>query len=178
MPTAMEDLVDFIRKRRALLGMSHNALARAAGLHPGTLANLMVGRIKNSPSLGTLRKIAAALQVDPLLLIRMASGQPVETIPPAPKSTSKVPAGYPLTSQEEHLLDQAREVGLFWHLEEPPGVLEIPPSERIWLFRQLDAVRQAILLQVHLAAVNPDCARILASPSASRFAHPTGPRRR
>ncbi len=147
MPTPVEQLVTFIKERRAHLGLGHNALARASDLDPGTLANLMVGRIKKAPSLTTLRRLALGLRVDPELLIKIAGGHPVdlevvarygEDIP-ACEARKRDPAGrYPLTAEELAILKDAKYVGVQWDLASHLEILDLHPVDRRWIFFNLE----------------------------------------
>jgi transcriptional regulator with XRE-family HTH domain len=68
---AVDKLIAFIRARIAELGISQNELARRSGLNPGSLANIMVGRVRYSPSIETLIRLAEGLQVPPMQLIAL-----------------------------------------------------------------------------------------------------------
>src|SRR5829696_7483596 len=60
-----------VRSLREEKGMSQRQLAEASGVSKKTLANVEVGKVHPLPS--TARKIAAALEVDPRGLPRVAS---------------------------------------------------------------------------------------------------------
>ena len=60
-----------VRNLRGEKGMSQRQLAEASGVSKKTLANVEVGKVHPLPS--TARKIAAALDVDPRSLARVAS---------------------------------------------------------------------------------------------------------
>jgi len=162
MATPVETLIDFIQRRRARLGLGHNALARASGIDAGTLANLTGGRVKHAPALPTLQKLAAGLRVDPNLLVRIASGMDVdleaavedglrpatvervevagEAAAAAEGPLASTTGRFPLSIEEIGILMEAVRYGIFWRLEDDPGLLEIPPADRRWIFRDLEAV--------------------------------------
>ncbi len=165
MPTPIKRLILFIHHRRKVLGLGHNALARAAGLDPGTLANLMVGRIKNAPSLATLQKLASGLKCDPQLLIAIVSGYLVdlEELAEAPENWQTLIEGpvsrtrrgkHPLTPAERHVLAEAERVGLRWTIGDFPEFLDIPPSERIWMFKELERILHSVDIHRQLAALD------------------------
>lgn len=163
-PTPIETLASFIRTRRARLGLGHNALARAAGIDPGSLSNLLNGRVRTTPELPTLHKLAVGLAVEPELLIRIASGYEVDletalesgtsATPPAPGATP-APGGapsadagshsgrFPLSVEEIKLLMEAVKYGIFWDLTQDPELLDIPPADRKWIFKDLENVLRA-----------------------------------
>ncbi len=147
MPTPVEQLVNFIKERRALLGLGHNALARASDLDPGTLANLMVGRVKKAPSLTTLRKLAHGLRVDPELLVKIAGGEVMDLAVaarygediPAGEARKRDPGGkYPLTAEELAVLKDAGFVGVQWDLTRHREILDLHPVDRRWIFFNLE----------------------------------------
>ncbi len=165
MPTPIEKLVFFIHRRRKVLGLGHNALARAAGLDPGTLANLMVGRIKNAPSLATMQKLAAGLQCDPQVLIAIVSGyvDDLDGLAEAPEDWETILAGpmsrsrrgkHPLTPAERQVLAEAEQVGLRWAIGEFPEFLDIPPSDRNWMFQELERILHSVDIHRQLAALD------------------------
>jgi SOS-response transcriptional repressor LexA len=78
--TPAENLIAFIVARRTELGLTQREVAAAAGMEPGTLANLEVGRVTRSPRADTLSKLARGLRVSPDVLSRLASGD----APPVP----------------------------------------------------------------------------------------------
>ena len=49
--------------------MTQHELARASGVHQTTIARIELDRYRKAPNLDTLRKLAAALEVDPRELI-------------------------------------------------------------------------------------------------------------
>lgn len=148
MPTSVEHLVAFIKERRNQLGLGHNALARASDLDPGTLANLMVGRIKKSPSLSTLYKLAQGLRVEPELLVKIAGGHKVdidrvsrlgEELPAAQARKRQNPGGkYPLTAEELAILRDAEHIGVHWNFAEHLEILDLHPVDRRWVFFNLE----------------------------------------
>jgi transcriptional regulator with XRE-family HTH domain len=149
----VENLVEFIKLRRARIGLGHNALARASGIDPGSLANLMVGRVKRAPTLATLQKLAVGLQVDADVLIRIASGMsvnlkasseaafaPEAKARPRSESVEGVEGRFPLTKDEAQVLQAIATIGIQWKVEEHPEVLDIAPADRKWIFRDLESV--------------------------------------
>ena len=168
MPTPIEKLIVFIHRRRKVLGLGHNALARAAGLDPGTLANLMVGRIKNAPSLATIQKLAAGLECDPQRLIAIVSGyvHDLDGLAETPEGWEAMIAGptsrsrrgkHPLTPDERQVLAEAERVGLRWAIGEFPEFLDIPPSDRIWMFKELERILHSVDIHRQLAALDLPC---------------------
>lgn len=68
---ALQALGRGIRKARDLRKLSQEALAHRAGLSKGAIMNLesTSGRVRQLPSIGTLIRIAAALEVPPVALL-------------------------------------------------------------------------------------------------------------
>jgi len=60
-----------VRNLRREKGMSQRQLAEASGVSKKTLTNVETGKVHSLPS--TARKIAAALEVDPRRLAKVAS---------------------------------------------------------------------------------------------------------
>lgn len=60
--TPIERLIAFIEWRMSELGIpSRRELARLSGMDPGSLGNIMVGRVTGYPSRGTLERLAHGL---------------------------------------------------------------------------------------------------------------------
>jgi transcriptional regulator with XRE-family HTH domain len=92
--TPAEKLIAFIVARRAELGLTQREVAAAAGMEPGTLANLEVGRVTRSPRADTLSKLARGLRVSPDVLSRLASGDDAPApIPRLPFDAAVSPIG-------------------------------------------------------------------------------------
>ncbi|MBM3266123.1 MAG: helix-turn-helix transcriptional regulator [Candidatus Sericytochromatia bacterium] len=141
MKSAVDRLVAFIRVRRAELGISQNELARLSGLNPGTLANIMVGRVTKAPSLDTLQKLAHGLRVDAEFLFRVARGEEprLEVVDCRPTAGK-----HPLTDEEWETLEEARGAGVTLDLNRASHVLDLPPAERKWLFLGLESLAASL----------------------------------
>lgn len=74
-----QSIWDRIEHRRSLLGLTHAALAKKAGVAESVLRNIRDGKSKN-PRSDTLGKIAAALETTEAWLIREDENQ--KNIPP------------------------------------------------------------------------------------------------
>lgn len=157
MGTSIDSLIAYVKARREQLGIGQNELARACGLRHGTLANLLGGRVTRAPTLATLEKLAKGLAVDVETLVRITRGELVEQLAeartragaPLPgRELLERPAGgrYPLTDEEWRVIRAAERVGLKWHLEAHPRLLDVPPGERLWIFRQLESLLHMIEL--------------------------------
>lgn len=165
MPKPVDNLVAFVQQRRAAMGLGHNALARASGLDPGTLANLMVGRIKRAPSLATLQKLATGLACDPQLLIAIVSAQITEIAGLArnpegwqsqivSRDARRGRGDFPLTEAEIAVLGQAEKIGLHWGIAQMPEFLDIPPSERLAMFKEFEGVVHSVRIHKRLSALD------------------------
>jgi DNA-binding XRE family transcriptional regulator len=154
MKSPIERIVTFIRARRAELGISQNELARLSGLNPGTLANIMVGRVTKAPSLETLQRLAGGLKVDGDYLFRIARGlDPGKStaLPAAVPAgaelvrTSRPNAGrFPLSDDEWAVIESSRRAGLYVDLERHAYLLDASPAERKWLFAGLTSLAGSI----------------------------------
>jgi len=67
---------DAVRRRRRELGLSQEGLAERAHLHRTYLSD--VERGNRNPSLESITRIAAALDLEPSALLRLAEGGPTE----------------------------------------------------------------------------------------------------
>ncbi len=132
MKSAVERLVAFIRARRAELGISQNELARLSGLNPGTLANIMVGRVTKAPSLDTLQKLSQGLRVDSDFLFRVARGEDLAKIEIVGARPTE--GRFPLTDEEWQILEASRNSGLSLASGRLLPLLDLPPADRRWLF--------------------------------------------
>lgn len=155
MKSAVERLVGYIRTRRAELGISQNGLARMSGLNPGTLANIMVGRVTKSPSLDTLQKLAVGLQVEADLLFRIARGElpsagsgAESRMYCAPVNPARPTTGrFPLQDEEWEVLESSHRAGIHVDMDQHRNLLDVSPSERKWLFHGLGSLASSI--EVH-----------------------------
>ena len=68
------DLGEAIRRQRSVLEISQDELARRAGLHRTYISDLE--RAARNPSVGSIQKIARALQVPIAKLFEIAGGSP------------------------------------------------------------------------------------------------------
>lgn len=82
---AMEQLKEFIIRRRDELHLSQRDLGKMSGLHHGTVAAIEAGRVAKSPSMDTLQKLAKGLRVDEDTLIRIVRGASPGEPAPRPK---------------------------------------------------------------------------------------------
>ncbi len=152
MKSPVERLVSFIRTRRAELGISQNELARLSGLNPGTLANIMVGRVTKSPSLDTLQKLAVGLQIEADLLFRIARGEEPLPGPGAESRTSQLcvkkhrpmDGRYPLSDDEWAVVESSRRMGVYLDIEKHRNLLDMDPADRKWLFHGLASLADSI----------------------------------
>lgn len=151
MGTSIDSLIAYVNARRVELGIGQNELARACGMKPGTLSNLLHGRVTRAPSLATLGKLSKGLSVDVETLVRIARGELAEQVVqsretgvgqlPGRALLERPAAGrYPLTDDEWRVIRAAERIGLKWHFDEHPKVLDIPPADRTWIFRQLEVL--------------------------------------
>jgi transcriptional regulator with XRE-family HTH domain len=120
MSQPIEDLINFIIERRNDLGLTQRQLAKAAGLNPGTLANIEVGRVTKAPTLNTLQKLAKGLMVEEIQLLNIARGQTPEA---QHRATTSNEMGNPNTHRDEvastsesTICDEARELGIVFPL--------------------------------------------------------------
>ncbi len=74
---SLQALADYLRKRKDELGFSFRELSQKAGVSHGALGNALSGSVR--PRAETLKKLAAALQVDETHLLRLAGH--IETTP-------------------------------------------------------------------------------------------------
>lgn len=135
------------------LGISQNELARLSGLNPGTLANIMVGRVTKAPSIDTLQKLAVGLRVAPDLLFRIARGALALPGPGADSVPFCVVASlgerprngrYPLLDEEWRVLEHAVRTGLCFDLDRHRAILDVEPADRQWLFHGLASLASSI----------------------------------
>lgn len=151
MKSAVERLVAYIRTRRAELGISQNELARLSGLNPGTLANIMVGRVTKSPSLDTLQKLAVGLQVEADLLFRIARGDAPGGGSGAHRGQVGLPrpkeGRFPLQDEEWEVLESSHRAGIYVDLDRHKSLLDVSPADRKWLFHNLASLASSI--EVH-----------------------------
>ena len=156
MGTSIDSLISFVNRRREQLGIGQNALARACGLQPGTLSNLLRGRVTRAPSLATLEKLSYGLSVDVEMLVRIARGELVEQLAQTRGRPRKgtlqellerpVAGRYPLTDEEWRVIRAAERLGLKWHLDQHPRILDVPPGQRTWIFRGLESLAHHIVV--------------------------------
>ena len=142
MRSAVDHLVAYIRARRVELGISQNELARMSGLNPGTLANIMVGRVTKAPSLETLQKLAGGLRVESDFLFRVARGEDAadRSVAPLRPTSGK----HPISDEEWEVLERSHLAGLHLDLGRYPDLFDVTPAERTWLFGGLAKLANSI----------------------------------
>ncbi|MBI6547081.1 MAG: helix-turn-helix transcriptional regulator [Cyanobacteria bacterium NC_groundwater_1444_Ag_S-0.65um_54_12] len=166
MSTHLEKFIAFVRQRQKELDLGQNELARASGLSQATLANVLGGRVTRAPSLVTIQKLAHGLRLDPERLVALAlnkesrPGRVVER-PAAMLNHDLTGRGeyatrslsgeaYPLTEEEQAIIESAEKAGVYWHINGQCELLRLSPEERKYLFWNFACFVHAIELHRHL----------------------------
>lgn len=141
MTAPIDNLIAFIQRRRAELGLTQRQMAEAAGLNPGTLANIEMGRVTIAPSLRTLEKLARGLQVDVELLFQIARGEKPASHTGDREGVNQWDGqiGNP-TFQELETIRNAELEGVWFRALSDPRFWAGTPDERRHAFRYLEGL--------------------------------------
>lgn len=134
----IDRFVEFVVARRHELGLTQRQLAEAAGMNPGTLANIELGRVTKAPSLGTLERLAQGLRMSVSDVVLIARGLPpvsvpdIEiTLPPSMLETLPGRVRETLTPDEIRALREAAEMDISMGVFFDPRMWSDPDTRRI-----------------------------------------------
>lgn len=159
---SMQQLREFLIRRRFSLGLSQRELARQCRINAGTIASIESGRVQRFPSLATLEALARGLQIEMSLLVDLAREGTTES-PSIPGAYVVVApergmAHHPFLAEERKLLFECAEAGLTDEFLAFFRLLESPPEERrvTLLILQALAVEHLRRMRHFRGALDPD----------------------